>query len=166
MGKKRLLLKTVVLIALCLLLSVIAYIPFHLITLSAEAERTLVSVGLTCHVVEQYLDEHEGAWPRSWKDLESVHLSSDDEDLALPNGLNDLRASVYIDFDVSADDLLRARRAEDFRAIRPIRPCYESYHKYFWRLIQKLRAWQEKRQVKGRGQKGGDKDRKGQRGHS
>src|SRR5262249_4363939 len=110
-------------IALGLMCITIAFVIYHCASCVFDGVNTWVS---TCRVLEfvtVYL-ENNPEWPKSWNDLEraSSPLPSDANSPASPEQFAEWKESVGIDFSLTRAEVA-AMSVENFRAIKPIRPC-------------------------------------------
>lgn len=95
---------------------------YHGITIAVRGEHALHATLLTFAVVEDYVKANDGAWPRSWNDLESLPPRS----WAMfdwPDDSTQLQEYVAIEFAADPAKLAPQSR-EEFQAIRPIPLCY------------------------------------------
>lgn len=71
---------------------------------SFETERALYAASLTVQLLDDYVATHDGAWPRSWNDLEA--LPSREWGLyQWPVHSQEIQRYVEVDFAVSSQDL-------------------------------------------------------------
>jgi hypothetical protein len=77
-----------------------------------------------CELTMEYVQQHNGAWPRSWHDLERVHLPPNKSNVyRWPEDSKQLRQFVTIDFAAEPEQLTKQTVA-DFEAIKPIGPSF------------------------------------------
>ena len=86
-------------------------------------------------MTREYVDKHNGKWPRSWEELETIENP-------LTNGspINVFRQRLHFDFDADPAKLAR-QQASEFTAIRPIMAMSPEYRDY-WQvesLLETLR---------------------------
>lgn len=72
-------------------------------------------------VVEQYVESHDGAWPSSWDDLESLPETGAWYE---PMNFEMAREIVDIDFEAKPEELAKQSPGQ-FEAIRPKRPVLD-----------------------------------------
>ena len=91
-------------------------------------------------MIEEYVKLHDGAWPRSWSDLEKfeVNRSSRSSLLKSEKSFDTLRKIIVCDFTANSCDLARST-LQDFDAIRSTDPDYEGY-KEDWEIASLLKA--------------------------
>jgi hypothetical protein len=99
-----------------------ACLVYQGITISLRAEHALHATLLMVTVVEDYVKANNGAWPRSWKDLETLP-PREWAMFTWPDDSTRLQEYVAIEFAIDPAKLAR-QRPEEFGAIRPIPPCY------------------------------------------
>ena len=88
---------------------------------SLRAEKALHATLYTIDLVQKYVDQHEGRWPRSWADLES--LPAPGPQFRWPEDSPELQSYVVVDFSVDPRQI--AKQTEDeFDAILPAVPSY------------------------------------------
>ncbi len=81
---------------------------------------------MTLQAVEEYVTKHNGAWPRSWADLEQTS-NKVNEVYQVTDGREHVADFVWIDF--NADPDLIAKQTEDeFDAIGLVGLQHPSYH--------------------------------------
>jgi uncharacterized protein with von Willebrand factor type A (vWA) domain len=91
-----------------------------------HAEKGLHAARMTLQAVEEYVTKHDGAWPRSWADLERTS-NKVNEVYQLTDGREHVADFVWIDF--NADPALIAKQTEDdFDAIGLVGLQHPSYH--------------------------------------
>jgi hypothetical protein len=105
-----------------------------------RASHTMVMGRFATSLVEDFVRQHNGRWPRSWRELE--FFADEHADRNWP--ISTIRNAVSIDF--AAEPAILARQSPiEFTAIRPRAPCGGGYQEY-WRidsLIQTIRDCQE-----------------------
>jgi type II secretory pathway pseudopilin PulG len=99
-----------------------AWMAYQGISVSLQAENTLHATIFAIQLVQQFVDENK-RWPKSWSELESISVSDPAPRYAWPTASNELQQRVFIDF--AAHPLKVAEQDPwDFKAIKPIGPCY------------------------------------------
>ena len=88
---------------------------FAIFRAAMECEYRSQATWLMLPVVEQYVKETHGQWPRSWDDLK--HIQGRFGGYSWPQDATEIQKRVYIDFTADIDELARTRGCE--RAIRP-----------------------------------------------
>ncbi|MEK6237152.1 MAG: hypothetical protein N2C14_20785, partial [Planctomycetales bacterium] len=78
----------------------------------------------------QYIEQHDGAWPRSWDDLRKVGPEFDYEGLS---------RNVSVDFDADPR-VLASQTPASFKAVQPKEPCFEHDH-HLLQLIDLLKKY-------------------------
>jgi hypothetical protein len=86
-----------------------------------QAERTLHATLFSIRLVDQFVSE-QNRWPRSWGELESLAMPSD-EKYKWPADGNLIKECVDIDFAADPAKIINQQPME-FTAIKPIGPCY------------------------------------------
>ena len=96
------------------------------VTTSLQAERALHATLLTTALVNDYIDRHQGEWPRSWSDPEAMPSRQ----WAMYNWPEDSRkVQKYVFVDFAADlRQLATQSTDEFDAIRPTVTCYDFKH--------------------------------------
>lgn len=93
------------------------------------AERNLHAMIDATNACHSYVDEHEGAWPRSWEDIDPyvrdgrAHIT---------------RPRVTIDFDADPA-ILATQDSSSFTGIQPNLPIYDAYQSFVDALIETLK---------------------------
>jgi len=96
------------------------------ISAGRHAEKALPAAQMTLQAVEEYVTKHNGAWPRSWADLEQTS-NKVNEVYRMTDGREHVADFVWIDF--NADPALIAKQTEDeFHAIGLVGLQHSSYH--------------------------------------
>jgi hypothetical protein len=96
------------------------------ISAGRHAEKGLPAARMTLQAVEEYVTKHNGAWPRSWADLEQTS-NKVNEVYRMTDGREHVADFVRIDF--NADPARIAKQTEDeFDAIRLVGLQHPSYH--------------------------------------
>jgi hypothetical protein len=96
------------------------------ISASIHAEYALHAALLSVQLLEEYVVKHDGAWPRSWADLEGLP-PRDRAMFRWPRDSHEVQRYVSVDF--SADPQRLARQSSgEFEAVRPIGPYYPFKH--------------------------------------
>ncbi len=83
-----------------------------------QIEHMLQDNVLVFNLVTTYVEQNDGAWPRSWDDLKKMKRSNS----IWPDNYDQVRKNVIVDFDVEVEEL-KEIPTDQFRAIRPSRPC-------------------------------------------
>lgn len=91
------------------------------ISTSLHAERGLHAALLTVELLTDYVQQHEGQWPRSWSDLED--LPPREKVYKWPADSLVVQQYVTVDFSTDPQRLAKLNSAE-FDAVRPIGPYY------------------------------------------
>src|ERR1700678_669967 len=107
------------------------------VSVSLHAEKGLHATRLTLEIVEEYVAQHNGAWPRSWTDLEQTS-GKISEVYRMTGGREHVADYVWIDFDADPGRLAKQTESE-FEAIRPVGPFYPSYRVAVPSLLEALR---------------------------
>ncbi len=107
------------------------------ISASLHAESGLHATRLTIQAVEEYVKKHDGAWPRSWKELEQSSTKIKDV-YDWTQGSGNIDNFVSVDFGANPDRLAK-QTEEDFTAIKPVGPYYGSYRIEVPFLLEALR---------------------------
>jgi hypothetical protein len=106
------------------------------VSAALAAERALHANSLVVGLVHDYIVDHEGAWPRSWEDLEGM-ASREVGMFEWPADKEEVWRYVSVDF--TADpDVLATQSVREFTAIQPLGPCY-SYDPEIESLLKTLR---------------------------
>lgn len=71
---------------------------------SFETERALYAASLTMQLLDEYVATHDGAWPRSWNDLEGLP-SREWGEYQWPVHSQEIQRYVVVDFAVNSKDL-------------------------------------------------------------
>jgi L-rhamnose mutarotase len=101
---------------------VLGYCVYKGISNSLHAEHVLHAALITVEKLDEYVDTHEGTWPKSWQDLESTSP----EEWAMfswPQDSKEIQKYVEIDFNADLKRLIEQNPGE-FDAVRPIGPYY------------------------------------------
>ena len=99
-----------------------AWMAYQGISVSLQAENTLHATIFTVRLVQQFVAENK-RWPKSWTELESISDPDPASRYMWPAAPNELQRRVTIDF--AANPLKVADQDPwDFKAIKPIGPCY------------------------------------------
>jgi hypothetical protein len=102
---------------------------------SLVRSHTLVMGRFATDMTRQYVDQHNGQWPRSWEDLDTI-----EPPIANGSPINSFRQRLHFDFDADPAQLAR-QKASEFTAIRPIGWLSPEYRDY-WQveaLLETLR---------------------------
>jgi hypothetical protein len=98
------------------------FFVYHGISASLHAEHVLHAALLTVQLLDDYVTTHDGQWPRSWADLETLPP----REWAMfewPKDSPEVQRYVAVDF--SADpQRLAVQSVDEFDAVRPIGPYY------------------------------------------
>ncbi len=96
------------------------------ISAGRHAEKGLPAAQMTLQAVEEYVTKHNGAWPRSWADLEQTS-NKVNEVYRMTDGCEHVADFVWIDF--NADPARIAKQTEDnFDTIGLVGLQHPSYH--------------------------------------
>lgn len=107
------------------------------------AERALHATLLVIDLVREYVVDHQGAWPRSWQDLE--RLSPRDRAMfQWPEDAEDVRRYVSVDFGAHPHQLA-TESVEQFVAIQPQGPCYVYNYTHYPEIAKLLDAIRQSR---------------------
>lgn len=112
-------------VALVVLVAVLAggYCVYRGITDSLHAEHVLHAAMLTVELIDEHVTTHDGAWPRSWADLEALPPHERRGMFEWPR--DSVKVKQYVTVDFSADpQRLAEQSVEEFDAVRPIGPYY------------------------------------------
>jgi hypothetical protein len=101
---------------------VLGYIVYLGISTSWHAEHVLHAALLTIDVLNVYVDEQKGAWPKSWRDLEDIKPRKWAM-FSWPEDSDEIQKYVEIDFNADLERLINQKPGE-FDAVRPIGPSY------------------------------------------
>ncbi len=121
-----------------LCLAVLVTYVIYGISVSLQAENTLLAVCVVSEIVETYVRETGGNWPRSWDDLESVEIAHSGG-YSWPADRPQLEARVHIDFEFEPEKS-SIEDAKLFYGIEPIGPCYQGFERCFLPLLKALRS--------------------------
>ena len=91
----------------------------------------------TVEAVEDFVRKHDGAWPRSWGELEQTSPQIRDA-YGFTDGRAKIEEFVSIDFNANPDQLMK-QSEEEFDAIKPVGPSYGSYRYHLPSLLAALR---------------------------
>jgi hypothetical protein len=97
-------------------------IAFIAASAALAAEHALHANLLVLDLVREYVVDHQGAWPRSWTDLEQLP-AREGAGLRWPADAEEVRRYVAVDF-AAEPDKLATQSVDQFDAIQPIGPCY------------------------------------------
>jgi hypothetical protein len=128
---------TGVVVVVLVILAVSSYCGWQVLQTVDHAEKALHAVYLMARVTEDYLVEHDGQWPTSWRDLQSTPPREGGM-FWWPRDVEVIQRYIDFEFGKSTQELLR-EESDDFRAISPIGPCYEGYHEAFVPLLRTMR---------------------------
>ncbi len=92
------------------------------ISSSLHAEHVLHAALLTVGLLDEYVDQHDGQWPRGWAELEGLPR----REWAMFEWPKDSReVQRYVTVDFAADPKRLAKQSVDeFDAVRPVGPYY------------------------------------------
>ncbi|MCS7304755.1 MAG: hypothetical protein NZ602_06585 [Thermoguttaceae bacterium] len=101
-----------------------------------EAEARFVHMRHVLAVLTEYVRQHQGAWPRSWEEIEKTPVPPD----APPRhgAWPDVRAHVKVDFNVDPRKLLQ-NGPDQFYAVSPKGRCSGDYREDVQRLLEAIR---------------------------
>jgi len=137
-----------VILTICLILAVAVSVAISLYRWHNGVDAQNYAVRVMFSVTEDYVKSHQGAWPRSWADLESVPIAGKWYEKSLDYKL--VKQHVVIDFDASPEKLARQVPAE-FHAIDAKNPVFDFSRDP--RLVGLLRTLESfHKQKHGRGQ--------------
>jgi hypothetical protein len=122
---------------------------------SLHAEKGLHATQFTFEAIEDYVRKHNGAWPRSWKELERSSPQMDDV-YRWTGGSYKVQEFVSVDFDADPDRLAK-QTEEEFQAIRPVGPFYGSYRIEIPFMLEALRQTRELKPRHAEGRKAPEK---------
>ena len=108
---------------------------------SLPAERVLHANLLVVDLMRDYILNHQGAWPRSWAELEALPPRKRAM-FQWPEDSQEVRRYVSVDFRAGPDKLAK-EPLERFSAVRPREPCYP--YKHYPELANLLEALQQTR---------------------
>src|SRR5262245_8717790 len=95
-----------------------AYCVYQGIAASLHAEHTLHAAMLTIEVIDEHVTSHDGTWPRSWAELETLP-PREWAMFAWPQ--DSAKVQQYAAVDFSADPKQLAQQSiDEFDAVRPI----------------------------------------------
>jgi hypothetical protein len=134
-----------VLLAIVVLIGGALWCVYDAVSEALHAEKGLHATNLTIEAVAEYLDKHNGAWPRSWKELEQSS-SQMGEAYRFAGGSDKIQEFVAFDFNADPDRLAQ-QTDDEFAAIKPVGPRFESYRIEVPFLLETLRRT---RHTKGR----------------
>jgi hypothetical protein len=88
-----------------------------------DAEDEIYGMYVIPVAVQAFVEENEGAWPRSWEDLQAgpqpvIFVGQHSIDYER------VRPKIFIDFDADPSEVAR-QSPSSFMAIRPIDPVYQ-----------------------------------------
>ncbi len=109
-------------LTICLVLAVLVSVVISLYRWHNGVDAQNYAVRVMFSVAEDYVKLHQGAWPRSWDDLEAVPIKGKWYEKSLDYNL--VKEHVIIDFDASPEELARQVPAE-FHAIDAKNPVYD-----------------------------------------
>jgi len=110
-----------VILTICLILAVLVSIFISMYRWHTGVDVQNQTVRVMFLVVNRYVDSHNGDWPKSWEDLESLPQTGQwYEPIDYPL----VKLHVVIDFNASAVELASQVPAE-FHAIDAINPVYD-----------------------------------------
>jgi hypothetical protein len=101
-----------------------AWLTYKAVNTALHAEMALHATNEVCDLVKRYVQQHDGAWPRSWHDLEQVNCPPGTYNVfPWPEKSPELQQFVAINFAADPKQLATQSPA-DFEAIKPIGPHY------------------------------------------
>jgi hypothetical protein len=115
----------------------VLWCAYEAISASLHAERGLHATRWTIQAAEDYVTKHNGAWPRSWVDLEESSSQMKDA-YGITGGREHVEEFVAVDFKADPDRLAK-QTEEQFTAIKPVGPLYPSYRSQIPFLLEALR---------------------------
>ncbi len=92
------------------------------VSTSLKAERALHANLLVLDLVREYVVNHNGSWPRSWRDLENLPPRRRSM-FQWPDSIEDVQRYVSVDFEADPDKLA-TQSVQEFVAVQPKGPCY------------------------------------------
>ena len=110
-----------VILTICLVLAVMLSIFASIYRLQKGVDAQNQSTRVMFSVVGRYVEDHDGVWPKSWEDLESLPEIGDWYE---PINYELVKAHVVINFDASVEELSKQVPAE-FHAIDAINPVFD-----------------------------------------
>lgn len=128
-----------------ILAGVAGWCVYQGVSASVHAEYVLHAALLTVQLLEEYVVQHDGAWPRSWSDLETIPPRERGL-FDWPKDSREVQRYVEIDFSANPERLAK-QGIEGFDAVRPIGPYYGFKDSHEVKAL--LKALRE-RKVKGR----------------
>jgi hypothetical protein len=142
-----------------LLIMTVAAIIHHSISISLQAEKTLIANYVILDVLEVYLTDNPGRWPESWEDLKHTSIPKERQRLyAWPQDIDEFKKRVDVEFGLTLQqvaDMLTPEQVErweftNFTAVRPIGPNYgpcESRLAHFMGVVWRQNSGAERKQV-------------------
>ena len=112
-------------VAIVVLLAMLTggYCVYRGLTDSIHAEYVLHAAIMTIELIDEHVTSHDGAWPRSWADLEALPPRERPGMFDWPQ--ESAKVQQYVAVDFSADPQRLAQQSVDeFDAVRPIGPYY------------------------------------------
>ena len=100
----------------------IGYCLCQEISASLHAEHVLHASSLTVQLLEDYVVQHDGEWPRSWTDLEGLP-PREWAVFEWPKDSQEVQQYVAVDFSADPQRLAKLK-LDEFDAVRPIGPYY------------------------------------------
>jgi hypothetical protein len=125
-------------VAVLALVAIGFWCAYNALSGSLHAEKALHATQLTFEAVEDYVRQHDGAWPRSWNELERSSPQTSDA-YSWAGGSNKIQEFVSVDFNANPDQLAKQAVAK-FQAIKPVGPYYDNYTDHIPYLLEALRA--------------------------
>lgn len=124
-------------------LAAAGWFVYRAISAALHAENGLHATRFTIAAVEDYVRKHDGTWPRSWNDLEQSSPQMRDV-YRFTDGPDKVEEFVSVDFNADPD-LLAKQNADEFYAIKPVRPSFENYRSHLPFLLDALRQTRRSR---------------------
>jgi hypothetical protein len=100
-----------------------AFCVYQGVSTSLHAEHVFHAAILTVQVLDEYVAQHDGQWPRSWRALEQLPPKQRVSMYEWPQDSQEVKKYVTVDFSANPQRLAKQTPAE-FDAVRPIGPYY------------------------------------------
>ncbi len=108
------------------------------VSTSVHAEKALHATNEVCNLMTEYVQQHNGAWPRSWHEFEQLSLPPNKYSFYhWPEDSKRLQEFVAIDFAADPEQLAK-QSVDEFDAIKPIGPYYP--YKFYGHVASLLKA--------------------------